>query len=943
MFGLLAAAAASAGSIGLGYFMAERRRQAEQQAKAAELAQKQEMSEVAAYQKSNNWQALDDETVSSGWSHLPAGYLDRARAQARFGATKTYFDNAGDVGTSGVVPYPGMTPPMGTNMAAFLPPPTQAPTSPGMNFNPNAVLAQLPAGAMSPPTTPAPTPPIGGAPWAFPGTERQAGAVPIPQSHYGAVPPAPGQASQALTADTGTILPTRPISTTIEGTDPYTGARTSQPGPTAYSDEVRSEFPIYDQPMTMAERRPPTPQAAAPSLKFPSIKRPQTRQIEGPSGQVSITDKGLDKGSTTTMMLGQAEQIGMPPDQFEREYAEHVIATKGEFPELDHQQLIDYKDRYFGRMVQQKTRELAAAGITDPALLQQQAERIASGQMGNYIPSKGGGLIAFRPEEVQLSRINQATMNMNRELETAIRIVESGGKYAPDFGKSFTDIIDSDASMTPEQKQHIKLTATQNIAQRLIQKADPTDPFGRMKAMMVAANMTGGAVPHEWQQMVMGDPKSFGFSQAMADEYLTGKYNIWEKDGYARLQNAVADKAIQGQLVDQAIKTPEKAGPLMQAYSDLSKGNTTQQALAGMGQAQLQQDVQQRRAESFAGVTGTKEAERIELVKQVSQPISEVSKALRRYMDMSYMSDPEGKTKAGKLYKDVLVANRSVLAKGLTMQTGALNEQEQEAALSSLSQLIEANLAPDIANEKIQIINRTLSKNFGQPVDLLSDDPLNPQVQQALRFDRQGNPVGDTATRMARPAQPTPGMQPSPGMQPTPAPQPVAPPQPAQPPSAVAGMQPTAGPQPAAPAQPAQPAQPTLPPIEQAVEQRKQAAPSEAAPKVGPAKGQPFTPPSNPQAVQAARSAVPDEVKRMLAAEPEFKERLRSAHQQYQDGKISRDELEREVVKVIGRLGSRRDKRGEHGLLEGQALNKAIAAIMDAYTGSAAQQAGAAR
>ena len=75
-----------------------------------------------------------------------------------------------------------------------------------------------------------------------------------------------------------------------------------------------------------------------------------------------------------------------------------------------------------------------------------------------------------------------------------------------------------------------------------------------MKSMLLAASMTGGAVPHEWQQLVMGDPKSFGMSQAMVDKYLTGRYNIFEPGGYDRLNNAVADDAIQGKLFDRALQ-----------------------------------------------------------------------------------------------------------------------------------------------------------------------------------------------------------------------------------------------------------------------------------------------------------------------------------------------------------------------------------------------------
>lgn len=203
--------------------------------------------------------------------------------------------------------------------------------------------------------------------------------------------------------------------------------------------------------------------------------------------------------------------------------------------------------------------------------------------------------------------------------------------------------------------------------------------------------------------------------------------------------------------------------------------------------------------------------------------------------------------------------------------------------MGALSGLIEAKAFPDVADEKIATLNRLMSKAFGKPVDLLADDPLNPQAAPTLKFDRQGNPIGQPST-------PTPGVSPPP---------PPPTPQPGMPQTAPAQVMPMGAP--SAP-------QSSLPPISQQVERAKAANPQEAAPKFGPG------------STRAAAATVPPEVQSAMT--PQDKSELSSAMHRYSRGEIDDRQLELAVAKVLMRAGSHTGKKN----LEGQALNRAVTA-----------------
>ncbi len=882
---------------------AERSRQAAEEERAArelEERRKIEMKEVEGYASKGNHAMLQQAYDSGMYTALPQDYRDRALFRAGTFANQQIALDAETAAKAGFQPYFGAPQPMQQGMAMM----GQPGAPQGMTPQPPPMMAQqaqaaLPLGAPGQVASAMElaSPQIGGAPWTYPGTETQGGAAPI-------APPALSQGGQVMTPDAKEFTPIRAAQ------DPQFDYQGRPIAPQTQSELIPQ--PIRPEPVVMAERKQFGPGATPPQptgLQWPKLTRPGKASIEGPLG--TVPGKGesqISSGTLSQMMLGQAEKMNLPPTEFERLYAEEAVKQKGELPELDHQQLVDYRDRYFGRRVQQITAEIQATSAgqaMDPALVQQSAVRAASREMGNYIPTKGGEAIGFTPEERHLSTVNQATAAAARELETAIRIVESGGKYKPDFGTGFVDIIDNSPSLKPEEKSHIKQQFAQQIATRIAAKSDPADPFGRMKSMLLAASMTGGAVPHEWQQLVMGDPKSFGMSQAMVDKYLTGRYNIFEPGGYDRLANAVADDATQGKLFDRALQDPAHAEVYANAATAMRQqpvagpgAPPTTSPLAGMGAQTRAIDVQQREAESAAGVKGTKVEERRQVIESVAQPLSDLAKSMKRYMDIP-LTDVINSSNAAKLYASQLKTMRSILAKGVLLQSGALNEQEQEAAMGALSGLIEAKAFPDVADEKIATLNRLMSKAFGKPVDLLADDPLNPQASPSLKFDRQGNPIGQPAPSAPATA---PGVSPPP---PPPTPQPGMP----QTAPAQMGGLPTPTPAPTPAATPAQPQQQSsLPPISQQVERAKAANPQEAAPKFGPG------------STRAAAATVPPEVQSAMT--PQDKSELSSAMHRYSRGELDDRQLELAVAKVLMRAGSHTGKKN----LEGQALNRAVTA-----------------
>ena len=893
------------------YGAEQSRRAAEEERVARELEERRkvEMKEVEGYAAKGNHAMLQQAYDSGMYTSLPQDFRDRSLFRAGTFANQQIALDAETAAKAGFQPYFGTPQQMQQAMTMIGQP--GAPQGMTPTPQPPPMLAQqaqaaLPAGAPGQLTSAMEMGPPINAPMS-PGavqTQEALGQRSGPQFGEFGMPPALNKQ----------VPSPMPPAARVEGSPnpmqygpqyDYQGKPLPQSAPSTLPYNADAPQHITEEPIVMAERKQFGPSATAPQptgLQWPKLTRPGHAAIEGPLGTVpGKSESTISSGTLTTTMLGQAAKLNMPPAEFERLYQEEAIKRKGDLPELDHQQLTDYRDRYFGRRTQQITAEIqstSAGQAMDPALIQQAAARAASREMGNYIPTKGGEAIGFTPEERHLSAINQATGAMARELETAIRITEAGGKYKPDFGQSFVDIIDNSPSMTPEQKTHVKQQAAAQIAARLDQKLPiPGDTFGMIKNKMLAASMTGGAVPHDWMQQVAADPKSWGMSQAMADKYLSDpqKYSPFSPGGYDRLANAVADNATQGKLFDRALADPTHAEVYANASERMKQqpmagpgAPSTQSPLAGMGAQTRAIDVQQREAESAAGVKGTKVEERHQVIESVAQPLSDLAKSMKRYMDIP-LTNITDSSNAAKLYSSQLKTMRSILAKGVLLQSGALNEQEQEAAMGALSGLIEAKAFPDVADEKIATLNRLMTKAFGKPVDLLADDPLNPQATPALKFDRQGNPIGQPSMS---PPPPPPIPQPTPGM----------------PQTAPAQMMPMSAPQPA-PAPQATPtptptASPAQPPISSAVEAAKRANPSEAAPKFGPG------------STKAAASTVPPEVQQAMT--PQDKSALATAMQKYSRGQLDDRQLELEVAKVLMRAGGKK--------LEGQTLNKAVTA-----------------
>src|SRR5574343_1323200 len=173
MLPLLIGPALAAASIFTGYTMAAQKREEEAKRKADEADAAARQKEMGKMVDSNDWQTLQH--MQGAYGNDP-GY-DRALEASKFRATRAFAMDP----QSGAFPAPDM-------LQYFMPgtqpgqPPQPSPSLP--QFDAQRMMSQLPAGAprqvaAQQSTQPAPMPPVGGAPWAYPGTEQQGGAAPI--------------------------------------------------------------------------------------------------------------------------------------------------------------------------------------------------------------------------------------------------------------------------------------------------------------------------------------------------------------------------------------------------------------------------------------------------------------------------------------------------------------------------------------------------------------------------------------------------------------------------------------------------------------------------------------------------------------------------------------------------------------------------------------------
>jgi hypothetical protein len=743
-------------------------------------------------------------------------------------------------------------------------------------------------------------------------------------------PPAPGQGFASTMGIPPTQQAPRPLAPSSEG-DPFLKSpkaefdslgRLVNP-PMQPTDTIQQEVQVKDQPIASFQPKPAAP-AEPPRINFPKLTQPGKPSLKFSTGTIpGKAESTISSDNFTAAAIADMRAKGLKASDLQRQYDELAIKSGGKVPPLDHQMLQDIRDEEYWSNVATIKQQLASTmKTTPPEQIEQMAQREASAQMNHYAPQKGGNLIGITPEEVKLSYVKQGLEEAANELSLVRKIIDAGGN-PQGVTRNLNDILSRNPHINDTERQHFLTNAAADLKNRIQAKLDPNSPFPDLVAMRKAAELTGGVTPPQWIDAISGNYKNFGLTDSQVAMYRRDpvQFNVLTKEGYNNLLNADADASMMADLNKRKSMDPQHA----EVYDAQIQALQQKSAQPKIGEMTRQIDVQQREAESAAGTRGVKEEERKQVVQQVTQPLSDLAKALRRYMEIP-LSQPEEKAKAASLYKDLLVSNRSVLAKGILMQSGALNEQEQVAAIRGLSGLVEAGIAPDITREKIAILNRTLSANFGKPVDLLADDPFNPTAPQSIRVDRSGRPMDEQSAKFFEQGQPSSAV--------------AGQPQPNYEHANILQQTPRNGPTTPPPWNPQQ-AQPqsSLPPIADKAQEVIRQNPQEGAPKVGPNKGV-----STPmQALKQARAAIPDEIRQMMAAEPEFKQRLKDAEAKYKGGQMTRDQLEREVVKIVGRLGSRRNKAGDKALLEGERLNATVKAIMDAYTAQGPVAAGVAR
>jgi len=900
-------------SILMGAEMSQRRRAEEQAARELEEQRKIEMKEVEGYASKGNHAMLQQAYDSGMYTALPQDYRDRSLFRAGTYSNQQIALDADTASKAGFQPYMGTPQQMQQAMTM-----TGQPGAPqGMTPQPPPMIAQQ-AQAALPPGAPGQVssamemapPQIGAAPWTYPGTETQGGAAPV--------------ASPALNDGGQRMTPLDRQFTTMR--DPNAPPQYDYQGrvvpPQPQADLIPQ--PIRDEPIVMGQRKQFGPGTQPIGLKFPVGVRPGKASVEGPLG--TVPGKGEELQNSTAIsqtMVDQAKGMGMSPDQLDAEYAKHIAESGGNYPAFDETIRKTYKQEYFQKLAQDKTRALVAAGLPEPQA-QQQGARLAADAMGGYYPEGAGQLVNYTPEERHRNVIGQATKQVMIQARAAMDASRPGepATIQPGlFRKYVEEAFGTDG--TPQEKE-AALNDVTNLAMTTFR-----DKIGKLPGMtqaqamimsMQAAAGLAGYTPKEWQPMIMANAQAFGITDPdIAQMVATGEIDLLQpgslqagitKKNALAYEGKIREKGMERQFA--VTQTPEGVAATQQALTAQPSAPPAASPGAAPVGAGSPAAPQQTPGEIDRAIKTQQVADETEAKEKVQKqyrlaPEKEIQDV--RALDDMYTKGTrllqigEGTTdKPGlidrygnypgtffdwmqsiksatgsmdpdlKEYVNTLSGLFNIEKKEFTGTATSLNERKDlvawipdkstnvRDALQSVSQLVKS-VSSDLKRNTEHI-----ASNY--PGTDLSSLKYN-QIQQR-RLARQQQQGTQPPLATAPPPPPTPAPQAAP----TPTPQ--------------------------------QPA--SLPPISEQAEKTKATHSSEALPKFGPG------------STKAAAALVPNEIQQSLT--PQDKGELHTAMTQYARGQIGDKQLELAVAKVLMRAGTHSGKKN----LEGQALNKAVAA-----------------
>jgi len=880
MLPLLLAPAIAAASIFAGHQMSQAAKEAEAQRKAAEADAQQRQKEMQDMAKSNDWQTL--EYMQGAYGGDP-GY-DRALQASKFRGTRAFAMDP----QSGAYPDPSM-------MQYFMPgggqgQPSQA--SPSLpSFNPQQMMAQLPAGspgqvAASQPASPMPS--MGGAPWAYPGTETQSGAASI-----GAPPLTQG--GQRMTPDSAQFG--------MKKTPPQFNQFGEVTQPAQSTGEVfNADAPqrIAGEPMQMAERKQFGQTLEKTSgLQFPSLRQPITKNFDEALGKRSITTKALGSDEATEVVLNSARAAHTNPDTVLREYATWQAKGGDLAPAIDESRFKAYKQEYWQGLAQEKQRALMLAGVPE-AQAQQQAARLAADAMNGYHPEGTSALVQYTPEERHRALLAGGMKQFNAVASAIIDNIKPGelGQIQPGLLRKYMQDAMPDAS--PQEQQAALEDITNLAATRFLPILSQGMPEGaaRIRAMQFATQLSGH-VPSQWMQQVIGNPQAFGITDpAVASKLATGQYNPFSPTGIKDAITAANAEAYEGKVKEKGMErqfatvaTPEGAAAVQQQQT----GQAPTQS-PGVLDRQLQLDKVKAEAGAREDIQFAHRVAPEGEFKQVRALDDMYTKGTRLMQLGQGYTGKDGKAHAGMLerYGDTPGTFFDLMTK-LKSSFGQLDPDTKEYVntLSGLFNIEKKEFTGTATslNERKDLVAWIPDKTTNVRDALQSISVLLKQVGGSLDRDmeltKKNYPATDLSalnyskiksTREARQQQPS---------QPPPPPTPQTPPQAAQPPA-------------------------ELPPISAQVDAAKAANPLEQAPKVGPDS------PTQQQGHAAALATLPDNGSALTHQD---KVQLGEALGSFKKGTIDEQRLEVEVAKVIGRVYK--------GKVEGKKLNAAVAAWMD--------------
>jgi len=895
MLPLLIGPALGALSIYAGYQMAASSREDAAKRKAEEADAKQRQKEMDEMAKSNDWQTLQH--MQGAYSGTP-GY-NRALEASKFRGTRAFAMDP----QSGAFPDPSM-------MQYFMPgtqpgqPPQPSPSLP--QFDAQKMMSQLPAGAPGQVAAQQSTspPPMGGASWAYPGTEQSGSAAPIS-------PPALTQGGQRMTPDSAQFG----MKQSQPQFDQF--GQVTQPGQST-GEVFNADAPqrITAEPMMQAERKQFGQTLEQTSgLQFPKLRQPITKHFDEALGKRDVTTSKLSSDEATESVLASARAARVHPDTVLREYANWQAKGGDLAPAIDESRFKAYKQEYWQALAQEKQRALMLAGVPEPQA-QQQAARLAADSMNGYHPEGTSALVQYTPEERHRSLLAGGMKQFNAVASAVIDNIKPGqlGEIQPGLLRKYMQ--DAMPDSTPQEQQAALEDITNLAATRFMPILAQGMPEGaaRIRAMQFATQLSGH-VPQQWMQQVIANPQAFGITDpAVAGKLATGQYNPFSPTGIKDAITAANAEAYEGKIREKGMErqfatvaTPEGAAAVQQQL-----GGQPPAQSPGALDRQLQLDKVKAEAGAREDIQFAHRVAPEGELKQITALDDMYTKGTRLMQLGQGYTGKDGKPHAGMLerYGDTPGTFFDLFNK-FKSSFGQLDPDTKEYVntLSGLFNIEKKEFTGTATslNERKDLVAWIPDKTTNVRDALGSISILLKQIGGSLDRDielvRKNYPGTDLNAlnyqkiKDARAAR----------QQQTPAQSPAAVSPPPPPPTPQAQPQATPQPQAAPPAQPVAPPQAALPPIESQVEAAKAANPSEAAPKVGPN--------APPKDAQAVLSTLPDSG---ASIHPRDKADLGTALSKWKKGALDDKQLELEVAKVFMRTYGKK--------LEGQALNKAVAA-----------------